>query len=138
MDIPCNFERIDGGWKCRECGHVHSRPIRRPPVRLCGSPKPQSAIRPKRPRPKIERKARSVTRVNSPTIAKPEILLGDHVKNALEKVGISEEKVTKWLGRPCGCAKRRQKLNNLHLWIRQILGNEREQGEKQLNEALDD
>jgi len=45
--------------------------------------------------------------------------LGDHVKQALESVGISEEKVTEWLGRPCGCDERREKLNSISRWAKQ-------------------
>ena len=45
-----------------------------------------------------------------------EKLLGDIVEQALEKVGGKRvaravEKVT---GKPCGCGKRKQRLNNLH------------------------
>jgi hypothetical protein len=43
-------------------------------------------------------------------------LLGDRLKEALSKVGVTEERVSKWLGRPCGCKQRREKLNKLSLW----------------------
>ena len=39
--------------------------------------------------------------------------LGDMVAAGLSAVGITKERVSKALGRPCGCAKRQQKLNEL-------------------------
>lgn len=42
--------------------------------------------------------------------------LGDLVKKALSAAGITEERVTRWLGRPCGCAQRQQRLNELGHW----------------------
>lgn len=39
--------------------------------------------------------------------------LGDRVASALAAVGITKERVSKALGKPCGCAKRQQRLNEL-------------------------
>jgi hypothetical protein len=39
--------------------------------------------------------------------------LGDMVKSALSAVGITEERVTKAIGKPCGCGQRAAKLNEL-------------------------
>lgn len=39
--------------------------------------------------------------------------LGDLVTMALSAVGITKERVSKALGRPCGCGKRQEKLNEL-------------------------
>ena len=39
--------------------------------------------------------------------------LGDLVAAALSAVGITKERVSKAIGRPCGCAKRQEKLNNI-------------------------
>lgn len=47
--------------------------------------------------------------------------LGDVVSRALALVGVTEERVTEWLGRPCGCGKRRKRLNDLHEWAEQAL-----------------
>ena len=44
-------------------------------------------------------------------IAKPG--LGDRVASALAAVGITKERVSKAIGKPCGCAKRQQRLNEL-------------------------
>jgi hypothetical protein len=37
--------------------------------------------------------------------------LGDMVKAGLSAVGITEERVSKAIGRPCGCSKRAEQLN---------------------------
>jgi hypothetical protein len=39
--------------------------------------------------------------------------LGDMVKATLSAVGITEERVSKAIGKPCGCGKRAAKLNEL-------------------------
>jgi hypothetical protein len=39
--------------------------------------------------------------------------LGDMVKAGLSAIGITEERVTKAIGRDCGCSKRAEKLNEL-------------------------
>jgi DNA repair protein RadC len=39
--------------------------------------------------------------------------LGDLVTMALSAVGITKERVSKAIGRPCGCAKRQERLNEL-------------------------
>lgn len=45
-----------------------------------------------------------------------EKLLGDKVEEVLQKVGADKvaKKVEKVTKRPCGCQKRKNKLNNLH------------------------
>jgi len=44
-----------------------------------------------------------------PRAAKPG--LGDWVKAGLSAIGITEERVSKAIGRPCGCSKRVEALN---------------------------
>lgn len=39
--------------------------------------------------------------------------LGDMVAAGLTKVGITKERVSRLLGRPCGCAERQRRLNEL-------------------------
>ena len=39
--------------------------------------------------------------------------LGDMVAAGLSAVGITKERVSKMLGKPCGCAKRQERLNEL-------------------------
>jgi hypothetical protein len=46
-------------------------------------------------------------------IAPPAAGLGDMVKAGLSAIGITEERVSKAIGRPCGCSERAEKLNEL-------------------------
>lgn len=39
--------------------------------------------------------------------------LGDIVKASLSAIGITEERVSAVIGRPCGCSERAEKLNEL-------------------------
>jgi hypothetical protein len=43
----------------------------------------------------------------------PKAGLGDMVKAGLSAIGITEERVSKAIGRPCGCSKRAEQLNEL-------------------------
>ena len=47
--------------------------------------------------------------------------LGDRLSKALSMAGITEERVSEWLGRPCGCAARRERLNRLGEWVGDVL-----------------
>lgn len=42
--------------------------------------------------------------------------LGDHIEDALKKVGVDKvvEKIEQITKRPCGCQKRKERLNQLH------------------------
>ena len=46
--------------------------------------------------------------------------LGDHISQALSLVGITEDRVSQWLGN-CRCLERREKLNWLGSWSKQVL-----------------
>lgn len=48
--------------------------------------------------------------------------VGDIVESVLSSVGITEKRVTNWLGRPCNCAKRKKKLNELGAWVSRTVG----------------
>jgi hypothetical protein len=47
--------------------------------------------------------------------------LGDAVKKALSSVGITEDRVSSWLGAPCNCSERADKLNQVSAWAESIL-----------------
>lgn len=48
-------------------------------------------------------------------------MLGDVVEDALSLVGITQDRVSRWLGMPCKCEERKQKLNQLHAWAFRIV-----------------
>lgn len=49
------------------------------------------------------------------------MLLGDRIAQALEIVGIDQQRVERWLGAPCNCPERQAKLNQIDSWARRIL-----------------
>jgi hypothetical protein len=64
------------------------------------------------------------------------MLLGDKVKQALERVGISEERVSAFLGRPCRCKERQRKLNALHAWASRVLSGRTEGARRHLDGVM--
>jgi hypothetical protein len=58
---------------------------------------------------------------------------GDRVSQALAKFGITDEKVSEMLGRPCNCPERREKLNRLGRWAESFF-NSKEEAEQALEE----
>lgn len=47
--------------------------------------------------------------------------LGDHIERALSLVGVTPDLVESWVGRPCGCQERKDKLNALGHWAGRVL-----------------
>ncbi len=146
MTTPCNFKRIENGWwECTNCGYVYRRPSSRAPVRLCGKVislyTPTSTLtveeriirdKPKRRPPhRPKQKPRKVV----PMSPKP-LELGDAVHEALSFIGITPERVTKWLGRPCLCGKRQEKFNELSRWARRIISGKTEKAKEYLEELI--
>ena len=63
-----------------------------------------------------------VSPCSEPVAGGNKFALGDMASAALAKVGITEDRVTDWLGRPCGCNERRLKLNQFGQWVTNLLG----------------
>lgn len=63
--------------------------------------------------------------------------LGDKVEAALKLVGVTEERVTRWAGRPCGCAARKERLNQLGAWARRVLGGQTERAAELLDTIIE-
>lgn len=61
---------------------------------------------------------------------------GDLVERALSVVGITSTRVSKWLGKPCRCPERKEKLNQLGYWAKRILSGATEQAKEHLEEIL--
>jgi hypothetical protein len=47
--------------------------------------------------------------------------LGDVVEAALSKIGLTKERVESWVGGPCGCRERQEKLNALGNWAWRVV-----------------
>lgn len=64
--------------------------------------------------------------------------LGTLIESALSKVGITEDKLAKLLGKSCGCSDRRDKLDNLTIWARRVLSGKVKDAERHLEEVISD
>ena len=64
--------------------------------------------------------------------------LGDAIEQALEVAGITKERVEYWLGRPCGCGERQEKLNALSRWAKRVLLGRTEKAQEYLREITED
>lgn len=64
--------------------------------------------------------------------------LGNALEGAFKAVGITPERVSRFLGRPCNCAARRDKLNALHAWAARWLSGKRDDAKRHIEDILDD
>jgi len=47
--------------------------------------------------------------------------MGDLLEQALAVIGVTPERVERWLGRPCGCRERKDKLNALSFLAKRVV-----------------
>jgi hypothetical protein len=47
--------------------------------------------------------------------------LGDKIESALNSLGITKDRVEKFVGGPCGCEERKQRLNQLGWWALRVI-----------------
>lgn len=65
--------------------------------------------------------------------------LGDAVHAALEAVGVTDDRVVRWLGQTCGgCAARRERLNQLGWWAARVLRGQTARAREHLEGILND
>jgi len=62
--------------------------------------------------------------------------LGDLIESALTTVGITSERVEEWIGQPCGCEERKEKLNQLSSWAKRIARGKTEKAKEYLNSII--
>lgn len=65
-------------------------------------------------------------------------MLGNLVESALSVVGITQDRVEKWVGGPCGCEERKRKLNSLHHWALRIVSGKVDKASEYLEQIIDD
>ena len=65
-------------------------------------------------------------------------LLGDRVAEALASIGITDERFSNLIGRPCKCKERKVWLNQLDLWARRTLRGNTKDAKKYLDQILKD
>lgn len=46
--------------------------------------------------------------------------LGDVIERSLQTVGVTDERISTWLGKPCGCDERKEKMNQLSIWAKRV------------------
>lgn len=63
-------------------------------------------------------------------------MLGDSVSSALTLVGVTQQRVSAWLGRPCRCPEYVEKLNQLDRWTRRVVNGKIEQASHYLEQIL--
>lgn len=59
-------------------------------------------------------------------------MLGDSLERALTRVGITHDRVENWLGKPCGCVERKEKLNALGAWAARVMSGKTERAHEYL------
>ena len=64
-------------------------------------------------------------------------MLGDAVEKALALVGVTEDWVRRWVGECC-CKERRDRLNQLDLWARRVVGGRVEKAAEYLKGLIDE
>lgn len=66
------------------------------------------------------------------------MLLGDAVHDALALVGVTPERVSRWLGKNCQCDERLLKLNAVDIWARRTLRGKLADAKQYLVSMLED
>lgn len=62
--------------------------------------------------------------------------LGTTISLALKLVGISPERIENWLGIPCGCKEREEKLNQLGAWAWRVARGKTQDALKYLHQLI--
>lgn len=63
-------------------------------------------------------------------------MLGDLLEEALRSIGVTTEVVEDWLGRPCGCKERQEKLNQLGYWAKRVMAGKKARAKEYLQGLL--
>lgn len=64
-------------------------------------------------------------------------MLGDTISHALAIIGITEQRVSRWIGAPCGCKERQDKLNALGYWAIRVLKGQTDNAEDYLDRIME-
>lgn len=62
--------------------------------------------------------------------------LGDEIERALTTVGITQDRVERWLGMSCGCEQRKARLNQLGNWAARIVSGKLHKAVEYLNHII--
>jgi hypothetical protein len=64
--------------------------------------------------------------------------LGDRVESVLSAVGITRDRVERWVGPECGCEERKEKLNTLDQYARRYLSGKIHQAKHYLERLVEE
>ena len=64
--------------------------------------------------------------------------IGDSLERALSAVGLTSARVSAWLGKPCRCPERRNKLNALGHWAQRVLSGRVDHAVEYLDRILEE
>lgn len=67
-----------------------------------------------------------------------EVGLGTIIEKALTSIGVTSTRVSKWLGKPCQCPERVEKLNRLSRWATRVIKGRIEGAQKYLLDLLNE
>ena len=48
------------------------------------------------------------------------IELGDAIERSLRTVGVTDERISTWLGEPCNCDEHKEKMHQLSIWAKRV------------------
>ena len=64
--------------------------------------------------------------------------LGDRVEQALTLVGITQERVMRWMGGQCRCKERKARLNAISFWASRVLSGKIHKASEHLDSILEE
>ena len=71
------------------------------------------------------------------SIEAPELkLAGDRIEEALSLIGVTKERVEKFIGGPCRCGERQRKINQVDAWARRVISGKAKNAKKLLHKII--
>jgi hypothetical protein len=64
-------------------------------------------------------------------------MLGSLISRALSTIGITDTRVSRWVGAPCGCKERQEKLDAVTYWAIRVMQGKVESAEKYLDNIME-
>lgn len=63
--------------------------------------------------------------------------LGDCLHDTLTSFGVTPDLVERWIGKPCGCRERQEKLNALGNWLQRVMAGRTDRAREYLIELME-
>ncbi len=121
MNDPCNCQS-EYNQQCRRAGHLMTMREWELCANKCPAERPCHEKASEQVRGEWDRRAAAVAAGQAPfpkmstrNIEPPG--LGDNLHSLLSAIGVTPARVEEWVGKPCGCKERREKLNAIGRWF---------------------